>query len=86
MVDRHSCTGLKKIVLVISSLRFGGSERVMSDLANYWAKQGHLVTLVTLEKQFEYEYSLRPEVNLYRICIPSGKNRLKNLHIKKVNY
>lgn len=38
-----------KIVLVISSLGAGGAERVMSNMANYWAGKGWSVTLITLE-------------------------------------
>lgn len=36
------------LTLVISSLSSGGAERVLSQLANHWIKQGHKVTLVTL--------------------------------------
>lgn len=35
------------VVLVISSLRAGGAERVMTDMANYWVINGHKVRLIT---------------------------------------
>ena len=38
-----------KITLVISDLTCGGSQRVLTLLANYWDEQGHNVTLVTLD-------------------------------------
>jgi glycosyltransferase involved in cell wall biosynthesis len=38
-----------KVVLVISSLGSGGAERVMSNVANYWAGKRWNVTLITLE-------------------------------------
>lgn len=36
------------LTLIISSLNPGGAERVLTDLANYWASKGHQVTLITL--------------------------------------
>jgi GalNAc-alpha-(1->4)-GalNAc-alpha-(1->3)-diNAcBac-PP-undecaprenol alpha-1,4-N-acetyl-D-galactosaminyltransferase len=38
-----------RILLAIPSLRCGGSERVMSILASYWAGRGHDVALATFE-------------------------------------
>lgn len=36
-------------VLVISSLTAGGAERVLSSLANRWAEQGHLVSIISFK-------------------------------------
>lgn len=36
-----------KLTLIISSLSSGGAERVMKGIANYWAKAGHDVSLIT---------------------------------------
>ncbi|MDY0133182.1 MAG: glycosyltransferase family 4 protein [Desulforegulaceae bacterium] len=40
-----------KIVLVNSHLGYGGAERVITLMANYWAEQGHDVYLMTLARR-----------------------------------
>jgi glycosyltransferase involved in cell wall biosynthesis len=51
-----------KLGLVISSLRCGGAERVMSQLANHWAARGDQVTLVTLDSAASDWFQLHPRV------------------------
>lgn len=56
-----------KITLFISSLKAGGAERVLSNLANHWAKKGNDVTIVTtwpIEKDF---YSLDSRVKRFSL-------------------
>lgn len=53
-----------KIVLFISHLGYGGAERVMSLMANYWAEQGHDVYLMTLAgRDVPSSYPLHERVN-----------------------
>lgn len=51
----------KHIVLFISSLQKGGSERVMVNLAEYLNKEGYQVTMVTQHKKNE-EYPLSDDI------------------------
>ena len=47
-----------RITLVISTFGAGGAERVMAVMANYWAGQGHDLTLITLASAEEDFYPL----------------------------
>lgn len=49
-------------MLVISSLRRGGAERVVSIMANYWVGNGHDVFLATIEGRGVDAYSVNPAV------------------------
>lgn len=73
-----------RIMLVISSLRRGGAERVVSIMANYWAAMGHRVFLVTIEGRHADAYTLHPDVvrvglNLVRVAGNSVRGVLANL-------
>ena len=66
---------MKKICLIIPSLRHGGAERVMSELANYWSADSNLeVTLLLLTKQKQF-YSIDQNVTV----IEPQKKYKKNL-------
>lgn len=67
-----------KIVLVIPTVSQGGAERVMSELANTWAKKGHDVNLVLLADGEEF-YKLSDAVKIYRLAMPLNENILNRL-------
>lgn len=76
-----------KILLIIGSLPFGGAERVMSNLANYFVKTDDEVTLVTL-KSSVVSYDL--DININLINGVNGRNKLDIIYklrkiIKKAN-
>lgn len=54
---------MPKITFVISSLRGGGAERVLSNMAGYWAEKGWEITILTLLQGNEpVSYELHPRV------------------------
>jgi glycosyltransferase involved in cell wall biosynthesis len=74
----------RKIALVISSMRSGGAERVMANLANYWAGQGHDVTLVTFVAADEVPfYHLDAHVKRLSLnCLEHSNNPL--IYLKNI--
>lgn len=65
---------MKRIVLFISSLQKGGSERVMVNLAEYFHRQKYDVILVTQYKM-EEEYPILPEIR--RVCSEPDESALQ---------
>jgi GalNAc-alpha-(1->4)-GalNAc-alpha-(1->3)-diNAcBac-PP-undecaprenol alpha-1,4-N-acetyl-D-galactosaminyltransferase len=51
-----------RLALVVSSLSSGGSERVMSTMANYWGGKSWEVTLITLDSNRMDFYNVDPRV------------------------
>jgi GalNAc-alpha-(1->4)-GalNAc-alpha-(1->3)-diNAcBac-PP-undecaprenol alpha-1,4-N-acetyl-D-galactosaminyltransferase len=58
-------------MLVIASLSAGGSERVMSTMANHWAARDRQVTLVTLSDGSDDHYAIHPAVR--RVALGAAK-------------
>ncbi len=58
-----------KICFVIPTLTSGGSERVVSHLANYWAKQGHEVSVVIFDDEKSQFYTLHQKINFSSIYL-----------------
>jgi GalNAc-alpha-(1->4)-GalNAc-alpha-(1->3)-diNAcBac-PP-undecaprenol alpha-1,4-N-acetyl-D-galactosaminyltransferase len=62
-----------KLTLISSSLEVGGTERVMSLLANFWAERGWKVTILTLDPGYsEPFYDLDPRIDLLPLGISGG--------------
>jgi glycosyltransferase involved in cell wall biosynthesis len=56
-----------KITFTISSLGAGGAERVLSHMANHWARAGHNISIITLSSQEPF-YPLESSVK----CVSLG--------------
>src|SRR5437879_9981404 len=55
---------LMKLALTISGLSCGGSERQLSGMANYWARKGWQITLITFSSNAQIPfYPLHPTIN-----------------------
>ena len=64
----------QRIAFVLPGLRAGGSERVVSILADYWAAQGRDVTVITFEEPARMPYfSIDPRVRLTSLSISTGR-------------
>lgn len=67
------------ILFVISSLASDGAERVLAELANYFAGQGKRVKIILLTNN-EVAYSIRPDVELIFLCEQiKGESRIKKI-------
>lgn len=74
-----------RLTLVISSLGCGGAERVMSIMANYWAKRGEEVTVLTFDHGGQSFYPLDPQVRRHALGLLADSSKLwqgllRNLH------
>jgi len=71
-----------KIVLVIPTLRAGGAERVMSELANIWATESkikHEVHLV-LTNSADLFYTISPNIKVHELGFRTSSNLLKKVY------
>ena len=64
------------MLLAISSLSAGGAERVISEMANWWAAHGRDVAVLTLENFYPDHYSLHPRVKRITIDWQLPRTRL----------
>ncbi|MEY3788050.1 MAG: hypothetical protein RLZ75_2257 [Pseudomonadota bacterium] len=74
-----------KLVIVIYSMNSGGAERVTANLANYWARKGWDITIVTLASHDLDFYPLHPAIKRVTLALAGdSKNALvglkQNLH------
>ena len=69
-----------KLTLISASFKAGDSERVVSNLANYWAAFGWKITLITFDRVSDYPfYDLDPRIELRPLGI-DGHNRRSLWH------
>ena len=76
-----------KITLVISSLGCGGAERVITNMANYWADAEHKVTLITFDNGKNPYYLLSKNVKWVALdFLGSSNNWLEGLinNVKRI--
>ena len=60
-----------RILIVLPGLGAGGTEHVVSGLANHWNKLGHHVTLITFESpEAKLYYKLDTGINIKRLGLP----------------
>lgn len=63
-----------RVAIVIPGLSAGGTEHVVSLIANHWAKLGYAVTIITFEAQgTKPYYSFRSDVRIIRLGLPPGQ-------------
>jgi glycosyltransferase involved in cell wall biosynthesis len=63
--------------MIISTFGAGGAERVMAVMANYWADQGHEVTLVTLAPEEEDFYPLHHGIRRVGLKLTNSSTTLR---------
>ena len=73
-IEQESST-IPSILLVTGSLQGGGAERVLSEMANYWAKKGWAVVFATWSG-FETDdfYELDPKVKRVRLDVATSRS------------
>lgn len=73
------------LLFFISSLSYGGAERVTASLANHWAVEGWQISIVTVEGESKDFYELHPTISRFALNL-AGESRnpllamCKNLH------
>ncbi|NLS07807.1 glycosyltransferase family 4 protein [Rhizobium sp. P32RR-XVIII] len=72
--EPHGRRYADRIAVVIPGLSAGGTEHVVSLLANHWAASGYAVTVVTFEApDTKPYYAFRDDVRITRLGLPPGK-------------
>ncbi len=66
-----------RILFVLPSLGAGGSERVVTTLANYWARGGRQIGIANFDApDFNSFYPLAHEIELFRLNLPATRGCL----------
>lgn len=72
-----------KVAMVLASMSYGGAQRVAALLANYWARRGEHVCIITFDSAAEDRYEL--DRNVRRIALGMTGNALDVFHALKEN-
>lgn len=64
--------------MIISSLSSGGAERVLTNMANYWADKKNEVSMITLDSNVSDFYELHPDINRYALDVMDASASLLN--------
>lgn len=65
----------RRILLFTSNLHGGGAERVLSRLANHWARQGRSVVLVTIDRVSNQDFLLDDKVERIALDLSGSQGR-----------
>ena len=66
-----------RVLFVLPSLGAGGSERVVTTLANYWAGQGRQIGIANFDApEFSPFYPLADDIALFRLGLPAASGGL----------
>lgn len=65
-----------KLLIFIHSLSSGGAERVATSLANYWAKKGWNITIVTMAGSEQDFYPLHPDIERITLELATDSDNL----------
>ncbi len=72
-----------RIYLSINDLQSGGAERVLTNMANYWAEKGHDVAFIVLSDAPSF-YELHPKITIFHPSFAKSRNffirNIKQLH------
>jgi glycosyltransferase involved in cell wall biosynthesis len=62
------------VIFVINKLSGGGAERVTVNMADYWGKKGHQVTILTINASTNNPYKLDRRVTVHQLGLQSSTN------------
>ena len=74
-----------KMTMIISSLSCGGAERIISLMANYWAKKKWTITILTLSGEIPSFFELHPKVRHRSLSFKSCSNSSPQNIINSMN-
>jgi glycosyltransferase involved in cell wall biosynthesis len=75
MTNRPEKGKSRHIAITIDSLKAGGAERVASVMANYWAKNGYRVTVITFKREPSF-YHLDDKIGFIQLGIAEKSGNL----------